>query len=166
MATGELYSEVAELVGSSQWISEIGDNAKRERITAGAREMLSQQVGGSLCAARASSADHFDVVAFPVHLSGSGSLHHRSSQGLKIGDGNPEADIGIDRPAQCHHGLSAVGGSLRAAVPRCRLWIRTDGSTMILDRQRDDGSVISRATGRWFHDRSVQEPTEVPLRRC
>jgi hypothetical protein len=166
MATGELNSEVAGHVETSKRIEKIGDDAHGERIAAGAGEMLLKQVSSSLCLAEGGSADDFDVVSLPVHLPRAGSLHHISSEGLEVGESESEFGVGIDCLAQCHRRFGAIGGSLRPAVPRGRLWVSADSPTMIFDRQRGKAPVVSRATTRRLHDHSVHGSTEVPLRRC
>jgi hypothetical protein len=93
-------------------------------------------------------------------------LHNIAGQSLEVGEGEPEFSVGVDCPAQCHHRFGAIGGSLRPAVPRGRLWVRADSPTMIFDRPRGKVSVVSRASSRRLHDRSVHGSTEVPLRRC
>jgi hypothetical protein len=148
MAAGELKTEVAEPVITSLRISKIGDDAQSERITASTGKMLPKQISSSLCLAGAGSADHFDVVALPVHLSGAGSLYRIPCQRFEVGESETEAGVGGDRPAQCNHCFGAIGGSLRPAVESGRLWIRADGATMILDRSRRNRSVVSRAAWR------------------
>jgi hypothetical protein len=148
VAAGELKSEVAEPVVTSLRVSKIGDDGQSERITAGTGEMLPKQISSSLCLAGAGSADHFDVVALPVHLSGAGSLYRIPCQRLQVGESETEAGVGGDRPSQCNHCFGAIGGSLRPAVRSRRLWVRADGPTMILDRSRRNRSVVSRAAWR------------------
>ena len=59
-------------------------------------EMLTEQVGGAADVAGGCSADHFDVMAFPVHLAASGGTWGCFGDGGEIGDGEPEVRIGLD----------------------------------------------------------------------
>jgi hypothetical protein len=47
--------------------------------------------------ASGSSADHFDVVAFPVHLVATDEPRGFFCDGVEIGDGEPKGRIGVDR---------------------------------------------------------------------
>ena len=74
--------------------AKIGDDAQSEWVAANTGEMLTEQVGGSTEVAGGRRADHFDVMAFPVHLAAADGTRGCFGDGGEIGDGEPEGRIG------------------------------------------------------------------------
>jgi hypothetical protein len=68
MAVGKPGAEVLESIPVSCAPSEVGNDAQSEWVAANAGEMFTEQVGGSTDVAGGRGADHFNVMAFPVHL--------------------------------------------------------------------------------------------------
>jgi hypothetical protein len=74
VAIGELACQVLEVVVHPRWLSHLGDDPEGEGVAPDGREMLAEQVGGSVAIAGGRGADDLDVVAFPVHLPASVTL--------------------------------------------------------------------------------------------
>ena len=74
--------------------SEFGDDAQSEWVAADTGEMFTEQVGGSTEVAGGRRADHFDVMAFPVHRATADGTRGCFGEGVEIGDGEPEGRIG------------------------------------------------------------------------
>jgi hypothetical protein len=99
----KLAGEVHELVrpcGPSQ----LDGDAEGERVAADTGEVFAEQVSCSYGIAGGGSPDHFDVVAFPVHLPVTGTSGRGSGDGAKIGEGEPEGRVGVDGAPQCGSG--------------------------------------------------------------
>ena len=65
-----MAGEVLELVPVSGGPSKVDDDAQSEWVAANTGEVFSEQVGRPRSVSGGRGADHFDVVAFPVHLAG------------------------------------------------------------------------------------------------
>ncbi len=100
MATGKLAGWVPGVVVFSRGLSEHGGDAEGERVAAGAGEVFAEQVSGSSGIAGGCGGDHFDVMAFPVHLVVAGTLARCSGDGVEVGDGEPEGRVGVDGEPQ------------------------------------------------------------------
>ena len=72
-AAGKLAGQVIEVVVLSRGLSEYGGDAEGERVASDAGEMFAEQVSCSAGIAGGCGADHFDVVALPVHLPATGT---------------------------------------------------------------------------------------------
>ena len=134
VTTGKVAAEIIEPVPVSCAPSELGDDAQCERIAANTGEVLTEQVGGSTVIASGRGADHFDVMAFPVHLATADDARGRFGEGVEIGDCEPEARIGRDRVTERRYRVGRVRGLLRLAVEGGGLDVRRDRPTVILDR--------------------------------
>jgi hypothetical protein len=77
--------------------AEFGDDLKSQRVAPNTGEVIAEQVSRSMEVASGSGADHFDVVAFPVHLVATDGARGRLCDGVEIGDGEPKGRIGVDR---------------------------------------------------------------------
>ena len=66
----------------------------------------------------AAARTNFDVVALPVHLPVTGNLAHHSGDGVEVGDGEPEARVGVGGEPQSRDGPARAGGALCLPVPR------------------------------------------------
>ena len=85
-------------------LPQLEGDAEGERIAADTGEMLAEQVSCPHGVAGGGSPDHFDVVAFPVHLPVTGTSGHGSGDGAEIGEGEPEGRVGADGAPQCRDG--------------------------------------------------------------
>jgi hypothetical protein len=81
--------------------------------------------------------DDLGVMSFPIHLMARTSPNCATSKCVEICDREPEVGVGEDGKLKQHSGLAAVDSFLRLAVARCRLQVRGDGTTMVLDGERE-----------------------------
>ena len=79
-----MAGEVHELVRSYR-LPQLDGDAEGERVAADAGEVFAEQVSCSHGIAGDGSPDHFDVVAFPVHLPVTGTSGRGSGDGAEIG---------------------------------------------------------------------------------
>jgi hypothetical protein len=112
VAAGKLAGQVLEVVVLSRGLPEHGGDAEGERVAADAGEVFAEQVSCSPGIAGGRGADHFDVVALPVHLLVAGTLACGSGDGIEVGDGEPEGRVGADGELQRRGGRGRVGGAL------------------------------------------------------
>jgi len=96
--------------------------------------MLTQKVGCSAEVAGGRSADHFDVMAFPVHLPAADGIRGHSGEGAEIGDCKSERRIGRDRVTERRYRIGRVRGLLRLAIEGGGLDVCRDHPTVIIDR--------------------------------
>jgi hypothetical protein len=96
MAIGSRAAEVLGPSGMAHTLSEVGDDASSERVAANAGEVFTEEVGGATDVASGSGADHFDVVAFPVHLVATDGSRGCLRDGVEVGGGQPKGRIGVD----------------------------------------------------------------------
>jgi hypothetical protein len=70
MACGKVDNQIIEPIPITlpSALSKFCDDAQSEWVAADTGQMLTQKVGGSAEVAGGRSADHIDVMAFPVHL--------------------------------------------------------------------------------------------------
>ena len=83
--------------------------------------------------ASSSGADHFDMVAFPVHLVAGDGARRCLCDGVEIGDGEPKGRICVDRATQRRHRLGPIHGLLRLAIKGGGLHGGGDDPAMVLD---------------------------------
>jgi hypothetical protein len=134
MAAGKLGAEVLKPIPVSCATSEVGNDAQSERVAANAGEMLTEQIGGATDFASGCSPDHFNVMAFPGHKAASGGTWGCFGDSGEIGDGEPEARIGLDCVTECLDGRRAVRGLLCLAIEGGGLDVGRNYPTVILDR--------------------------------
>jgi hypothetical protein len=99
----KLACEVHELV-HPYGLSQLDGDPGGERVTADTGEVFAEQVSRSHGIAGGGSPDHFDVVAFPVHLPVTRTSGRGSGDGSEIGEGEPEGRVGADGAPQCANG--------------------------------------------------------------
>jgi hypothetical protein len=145
---GELAGQIVERVPGSCALSELCEDAQGEWVAADTGQVLAQKVGGSGEVAGDRGADHFEVMAFPVHLPSAGAMRRCFGEGAEIGGGKLEAGVGLDRVAERRYGVRGVDGALRLAIEGGGLGVGGDCPTVVLARK--DGS--ARGVGRflWF----------------
>ena len=95
VATEQFSGQVLKTILLSYTPSEVGDDANSEWVAANAGEVFTEQVGGSTEVAGGRGADHFDVMAFPVHLATADGARGCFGDGVEIGDGEPEAGSAV-----------------------------------------------------------------------
>jgi hypothetical protein len=142
VAAGKLAGQVLEVVVLSSGLAEHGGDAEGERVAADVGEVFAEQVGCSPGITGGCGGDHFDVVAFPVHLLVAGTLARCSSDGVEVGDGEPESRVGVDREPQCRLGRGRVGGALCLPVPSGRPPVCGYHAAVDLNRRPGCGRVI------------------------
>jgi len=135
----KLACEVHALVRAYE-LSQLDGDADGERVAADTGEVLAEQVSCSHGVTGGGSPDHFDVMAFPVHLPVTGTSGRGSSDGAEIGEGEPEGRVSADGAPQCGYGSGQVHGSLCLPVTGGRSLVRRDDAAVILD---------GRPGGRW-----------------
>ncbi|MGO9054946.1 MAG: hypothetical protein ACLQID_23770 [Streptosporangiaceae bacterium] len=141
-----------------RWLSQLGGDADGERVAADTGEVLAEQVGCSHGIAGGGSPEHFDVVAFPVHLPVTGISGRGSGDGFEIGEGEPEGRVGADGAPQCGHGLAQVHGSLCLPVTFGRPLVCRDHAAVVLNGRPGGRQVIAAArwlASGWLHDCQV-----------
>jgi len=99
----KLACKVHELV-HPYGLAQLDGDAGGERVAADAGEVFAEQVSCSHSIAGGGSPDHFDVVAFPVHLPVTRTSGRGSGDGGEIGEGEPEGRVGADGAPQCGYG--------------------------------------------------------------
>jgi hypothetical protein len=72
------------------------------------------------------------MMAFPVHLSADGSADIASCQSVEIGDGQPEGRVGVNGEPKGQGGRATVQGALGPPIPRGRVPICRDRTTVVL----------------------------------
>ena len=135
MAIGKPGAEVLESIPVSCAPSEVGNDAQSKWIAADAREVFTEQIGGSTDVAGRRCGNHFDVMAFPAHRAATGGTWRCIGDGGEIGGGEPEARIGYDRVAERPYGDGRVRGLLRLAIEGGGLDVGRDHPTVVLDRR-------------------------------
>jgi hypothetical protein len=158
VAAGKLAGQVPEVVALFCGLPEHGGDAEGERVAADAGEVLAEKVSCPPGIAGGRGGDHFDVVAFPIHLLVPGTLARCSGDGVEVGDGEPEGRVVVDREPQRHGGRGRVGGALclpvsRSGSPRC-------GDRAAVDLNRGPGSgqtvmVAGVLITLWLHEGKV-----------
>jgi hypothetical protein len=141
MTSGKVVGQIIEPIPQSGALSEFCDDAQSEWVAADTGQMLTQEVGRSAEVAGGRCADHFDVMAFPVHLSASGFLGRRPLDRAEIHDCEPEGRIGGHREFQRPSGSAAVDGTLGLPVPRCRPVVGRDRAPVLLDGRHSVGQL-------------------------
>ncbi len=111
----------------------MSDDPSGERVAADAGRMFVEQVSRSKTIPGRRCIDHFNVVAFPAHLSATRSLSRRPVQRAEVGECNPEGRIGGHGEPQCDEGEARVAGSLSLPVPGRRLSVGGNRAAVILD---------------------------------
>ena len=134
MAVGQLGTEALEPIPVSRAPSEVGNDAQSERVAANTGEVLTEQIGGSADVTGGSGADHFNVMALPVHWSTTGGTWGGFGDSGEIGDGDPEARIGSDCVTERLDGYRRVRGLLCLAIEGGGLDVGRNYPTVILDR--------------------------------
>jgi hypothetical protein len=158
VTAGESADEVLEVVVVPVGKAELCGDADGEWVAADSGEVFAEQVSCSPGITRGGGADDFDVVAFPRHLLAIGTFAGRSGDRVEIGDGEPEAGVGIDREAQCRRRLACVDGSLGLPVERGRPPVCGYHTAVVFDRRPVIGwgvAVAAGLVGRAFHDPQV-----------
>jgi hypothetical protein len=135
VAARKLGAEVLEPIPVSCAPSEFGNDAQSERVAANAGEMFTEQVGGSTDVAGGRGADHFNVMAFPVHRPANGGTWGCFGDGGEIGDGEREAGIGHDSVPERLYGDGRVRGLLCLTIEGGSLDVGRDHPTVVLDRR-------------------------------
>ena len=147
VTAGESADEVLEVVVLPAGALELCGDADGEWVAADTGEVFAEQVSCSPGIARGGGADDLDVVAFPVHLLATGTFAGRSGDGVEIGDGQPEAGVGVDREAQCRRRLACVDGSLGLPVERGRAEVCGYHTAVVLNRRPVIGRGVAVAAG-------------------
>jgi hypothetical protein len=99
----KLACEFHELVRAYR-LPQLEGDAEGERVAADTGQVLAEQVSCPHGVAGGGRPDHFDVVAFPVHLPVTWTSGRGSGDGAEIGEGEPEGRVGADGAPQCGHG--------------------------------------------------------------
>ena len=139
-------------------LPQVEGDAAGERVAAHTGEVLAEQVSCPHGVAGGGSPDHFDVVAFPVHLPVARTSGRGSGDGAEIGEGEPEGRVGVDGALQCGDGSAQVHGSLRLPVTRGRPLVCRDHAAVVLNGRPGgrQGMVVARwLTFGWLHDCQV-----------
>jgi hypothetical protein len=162
VAAGKLAGQVLEVVVLSWGLAEHGGDAEGERVAADAGEMFAEQVSCSPGIAGGCGGDHFDVVAFPVHLLVAGTLARCSGDGIEVSDGKPEGRVGVDREPQRRGRRGRLGGALCLPVPSGRPPVC--GYHAAVDFNRRPGSsetvmVAGVLITHWLHECKVARVT-------
>ena len=158
MATGQFAGQVVKTIRPSHTPSEVGDYAKREWVAADAGKVLAKQVGGTCEVAGGRGVDYFDVMAFPIHLAATDRLRASISEGVEIGDGEPEGRVGVDGEPQRRGGQARVGGALCLPVPRSSPPLCGDHAAVDVNRRPGSGQVVMVAgvlVTHWLHECKV-----------
>ena len=134
MTTGNLAAEVLEPVPVSCPPSDAGNDAQSEWVAANTGEVLTEQIGGSADVTGGRGADHFNVMALPVHWSTTGGTWGGFGDSGEIGDGDPEARIGSDCVTERLDGYRRVRGLLCLAIEGGGHDVGRNYPTVILDR--------------------------------
>jgi len=120
--------------------------------------VFAEQVSCSPGIAGGCGADHFDVVALPVHLPVTGNLARRPGDGVEVGDGEPEGRVGVDGEPQCRGSQARVGGALCLPVPRGGPLVCGYHAAVDVNRWPGCGQVVMVAgvlIAHWLHDGKV-----------
>jgi hypothetical protein len=151
MTRGKVAGQIIEPIPLSCALSELCDDAQSDWVAADTGQMLSQKVGGSAQVARGRRADHFDVMAFPVHLPAAHGIQGCFGEGGEIGDGEPERGIGPDRLPERRYRVKGVHGLLRLAIEGGGLDVCSHGATVVVDRGAGPGRLAAAGGGlSWF----------------
>ena len=145
----------------------IGDDPKSEWVAANAGKVFTEQVRSSTEVASCGSADYLDVMAFPVHRATADRTGASLGDGVVVGDGEPEARVGGDCEAEQPHYVGRVHGPLRLSVGGGGLVVRSDNSSVILDRGSSKRPMASAVRGLFWaliHDYRLRPRPEVALR--
>jgi hypothetical protein len=134
MAAGRLGADVLKPNPVSCAPSEGGHDAQSERVAANAGEVFTEQIGGATDVARRSSADHFDVMAFPANQAATGGTWGCFGDGGEISEGEPEARIGFYRMTERLYQDRGVRGLLCLAIEGGGLNVGRDHPAVVLDR--------------------------------
>ena len=125
----------------------MGDYAKREWVAADAGKVLAKQVGGTGEVAGGRGVDYFDVMAFPIHLAATDRLRASISEGVEIGDGEPEGRIGHDRVTERLYDDGHIRGLLCLAIEGGGHEVGCDHPAVVLDRRTNRGRLTSAGVG-------------------
>jgi hypothetical protein len=147
MAIGKPGAEVLESIPVSCAPSEVGNDAQSKWIAADAREVFTEQIGGSTDVAGRRCGNHFDVMAFPAHGAAAGGAKRCSGEGGEVGDGEPEVRIGDDRSTECRCGDGRVRRVLCLTVEGGGHNVGSDHPTVVLDRRTSRGRPATAGVG-------------------
>jgi hypothetical protein len=158
MAIGTLAGEVLNLAPVSHTTSEVDNDAQSERVAANAGEEFTEQVGGSTEVPSGRGANHFDVMALPIHLASADRTRGCFGEHVEIGDREPEGRIGGHGEPQRSPCVRRVHGLLRLAIKGGGLDVGRDHPTVVLDRRAGEGLLAPAVVGlSWIlvHDHQV-----------
>jgi hypothetical protein len=150
MTSGKVAGQIIEPISLSGALSELGDDAQSDWVAADAGQMLTEKVGGSTEVAGGRRADHFDVVAFPVHLPAAHRTRGCSGEGAEISDGELEGGIGRYCVTERRDGVGRIGGLLCLAIEGGGLNGCRDRPTVVLDRGTDRVRLATAGCGLYW----------------
>jgi hypothetical protein len=143
MTSGKVAGQIIEPISLSGAQSEFCDDAQSDWVAADTGQMLTQKVGGSAEVAGGRRADHFDVMALPVHLPAADGIRGCFGEGAKIGEGELEGRIGPDSVPEGRYRVRRVHGLLRLAIEGGGLDVCSHRPTVVLDRGTGRGRLAT-----------------------
>jgi hypothetical protein len=147
MTSGKVAGQLIEPILLSCALSEFRHDALSEWVAADTGQMLTQKVGGSAEVAGGRRADHFDVMAFPVHLPADDGIGGCFGEGTEIGDCEFEGGIGPDSVPERRYRVKRVHGLLRLAIASGGLDVCSHRPTVVLDRGTREGRLATAGGG-------------------
>jgi hypothetical protein len=158
MTSRKVAGQVVQLILHSCALSEFCDDAQSEWVAADTGQMLTQKVGGSAKVAAGRRADHFDVMAFPIHLPAALGIRAYFGEGAEIGDGEFEGGIDPDSAAERRDRTRRVHGLLSLAIEGGGLDVCSQRPAVVLDRGTWEGGFATAGGGLfWFSRHSHQD---------
>ena len=139
MTGGTVAGQILESFPLAGALAQFRDDTKREWVAADTGQMLTQQVRGSAEVTGGGRADHFEVMAFPVHLPTTHGSRWCVGEGAEIGDGELEGGIGVDGVAERPDGVNRGRGLLSVAIEGCGRHIGRHRPAVVLDRGTGKG---------------------------
>jgi hypothetical protein len=147
MARARVAGQIIEPIPLSRALSEFIDDAQSDWVAANGGQMLSQKVGGAAEVAGRRRADHFDVMAFPVHLPAARGIRGCFGERAEISHGELEGGVGSDGLPELRYRARRVDGPLSLAIKGRGLNVCCHRPTMILDRGAGAGRLSLAGAG-------------------